>query len=363
MSNNHYYGQSPGRPSGVPVRRRTPARAQKRNIPVPLLIVIYLLAAALLLLIFYLTNIAFHSESGPLDSLPEPSSSVSASPAGSSPATSAGVSSSPLASSTASSSPAAIDPNNWGAKYADKFAKGAVEKTENSYKSANISVTIEKVQKEKLTYYVADIYIAELKYFKTAFAKKPEKMGYIAPTTTTAKQHNAIIAINGDYCLNNAGIIIRNGKVYDKDRTSSDQLVMYYDGTMKAFSPEEITYEQLKADGAWQVWSFGPMLLNDGKAPTEYNLPQAIGGANPRTALGYYAPGHYCFVVVDGRQGSYSEGLTLSEMSELFSGLGCKVAFNLDGGQTSEMALYGEFVNQPYHDGRSCSDIVYIADE
>ena len=149
-----------------------------------------------------------------------------------------------------------------------------IEKTETLYRSANIYVSIETVHEEKLTYHVADIYVAELKYFKTAFAKKPDKMGYVESTDKIASENNAIIAINGDYCLNNGGIIIRNGQSYKKNRTSSDQFIMYYDGTMKALSPGTFDYEQLMKAGVYQTWAFGPMLLTDGQPMTEFNLPQ-----------------------------------------------------------------------------------------
>jgi exopolysaccharide biosynthesis protein len=43
--------------------------------------------------------------------------------------------------------------------------------------------------------------------------------------------------------------------------------------------------------------------------------------------------------------------------------MGCKVAYNLDGGQTAVMTYNGAVANQPYNGGRSVSDIVYITDE
>ena len=54
--------------------------------------------------------------------------------------------------------------------------------------------------------------------------------------------------------------------------------------------------------------------------------------------------------------------MTLQELSQFFYDQGCTVAFNLDGGQSSEMVFLGNVVNQPYDGGRSASDILYIAD-
>ncbi|MDR2657724.1 MAG: phosphodiester glycosidase family protein [Oscillospiraceae bacterium] len=50
----------------------------------------------------------------------------------------------------------------------------------------------------------------------------------------------------------------------------------------------------------------------------------------------------------------------MKELSAFFEILGCKAAYNLDGGQSSMMTFEGELVNQPYMGGRPSSDIVYV---
>ena len=92
----------------------------------------------------------------------------------------------------------------------------------------------------------------------------------------------------------------------------------------------------------------------------EFN--SSVKNANPRCAIGYFEPGHYCFETVDGRQPGYSEGMTLQALSQLFYDLGCKVAYNLDGGQTAMMAYGNQLVNRPINGGRESSDIIYISD-
>lgn len=87
-----------------------------------------------------------------------------------------------------------------------------------------------------------------------------------------------------------------------------------------------------------------------------------VNPANPRSAIGYYEPGHYCFVLVDGRQQGYSKGMTLKALSQLFYDLGCVDAYNLDGGQTAVMAFDGKLASHPYEGGRKTSDILYIAE-
>lgn len=255
---------------------------------------------------------------------------------------------------------AAKEDSMWGAKFQGLFTDGAVEKTGTSYKSANINVNIEKVHTDGITYYVADIHLRDLKCFKTAFAKGKYGKGLHDGTDVIAAENDAILAINGDYCSNNAGPVVRNGVLYREEKYK-DVLVMNDDGSMQTLTALELNMEKIKAEGAYQIWTFGPMLLKDGQPMRKFNSD--LTRSNPRTAIGYYEPGHYCFVLVDGRQPGYSNGMTLQQLSELFYKLGCSVAYNLDGGQSSEMVFRNEFVNQPYNGGRSVSDIVYIADQ
>lgn len=262
---------------------------------------------------------------------------------------------------TQAPSPTAVqDDSMWGPKFQGIFTDGDVEKTPNSYRSANISISIDKVQGDGITYYVADIYLKDLKYFKTAFAKGKYGKGLHDGTDEIAAENNAILAINGDYYGNNAGPVVRNGVLYREEKYK-DVLVMNYDGSMQTLTAAELDMDKIKEEGVYQIWTFGPMLLKDGQPMTTFN--SNLMRENPRTAVGYFEPGHYCFVLVDGRQPGYSNGMTLQQLSELFYNLGCSAAYNLDGGQSSEMVFFNEFVNQPYKGGRSVSDIVYIAEE
>lgn len=60
---------------------------------------------------------------------------------------------------------------------------------------------------------------------------------------------------------------------------------------------------------------------------------------NPRTALGVKRDGSLVLYVVDGRQGSLSNGLTIEELAEHMIELGCISAWNLDGGGSSQMLV------------------------
>ena len=176
-----------------------------------------------------------------------------------------------------------------------------------------------------------------------------------------AEENNAIIAINGDYSLARLqGPIVREG-VLLRNNSFGDVLVMYTDGSMETFSAEDFDIDAIADKGVDNVWSFGPSLLDEtGKAQTEYNT--TVAGANPRTAIGYYDPCHYCFVVVDGRGKDNSYGVSMQSLSAIFEQLGCKVAYNLDGGQSSLLAwdLGSQIINSPVYGGRPLGDIIYV---
>ncbi len=348
--------------ASTPSKLKPPLRKRKKKTSVSLLIIIDIVFAALIVLVFYLTTYVWHGETKP-----QPLTTQSAAPVVSDSSVTPAViteSSSPTTSGEATAAP---EPLTLREKFADKFTGGDVQQTANSYKSANISVSIDTVEENGVVYFLADIYVADIKFFKTAFAKRPDVLGYIEPTDKIAQEVGAILAINGDYCLNTKEFIIRNGNLYPTNNSvESDLLIMYSDGTMTTLSPEDVDKEKIIAEAPYQVWSFGPMLLKDGQVMTEFTSPQHISGStnNPRTAVGYYEPGHYCFLVVDGRQEGYSyPGMSCAQMSGLFYRLGCKAAYNLDGGKTSEMAFMGKLYNKPVGGGRSVSDILYIADE
>ncbi len=228
-----------------------------------------------------------------------------------------------------------------------------------SYQSDTLRIAIHMVQENEVTYYVADVYVKNSSVFRTAFAKNQYGTGIYQEPLKMAEANNAIFAVTGDYYgARSKGVVIRNGDLY-RDSVNSDVCVLYADGVMETYREADFDVQSAIDRGAWQAWSFGPVLLDDnGQALSSFD--SSIQGKNPRNTIGYYAPGHYCFVTVDGRQSGYSVGMTFTELSALFESLGCKAAFNLDGGRTAEMIFQGQLVNKPYKGGRQSGDIIYF---
>ena len=179
---------------------------------------------------------------------------------------------------------------------------------------------------------------------------------------TIAPDHNAILAMTGDYSsLLNSGLVAANGEIYRMSTNKvRDNCLILKDGQMLTYRRQEMIYEEALALPLWRSFLFGPELLSKGEASERFTAPIRV--SNPRSAIGDFAPGHYCFVVVDGRS-SKSRGVTLEELSALMKDLGCQTAYNLDGGQSAIMWFRGQFVNVPYRGGRRLADIVYIGTE
>jgi exopolysaccharide biosynthesis protein len=245
--------------------------------------------------------------------------------------------------------------------------------TDNTYTSDTTSITISKVTTgsgaDTVTYYVADVQLKAGALLQAGLADGFQQ-GKVDYTSSIAEAGGAILAINGDYCTaRDTGIIIRNGVLYLNTPTRMG-LALYNDGTMKVYDEREVTADQLLADGVYNTYSFGPVLLDNGTIPEGLDTTEVedvgqehtILGTQPRTAVGVVDANHFVFVVVDGRSSGYSRGVALSELAQILKDLGCTTAYNLDGGGSSAMYFNGELVNNPLGKGkeRGVSDILYV---
>lgn len=84
----------------------------------------------------------------------------------------------------------------------------------------------------------------------------------------------------------------------------------------------------------WSISGFRGILMGGAV------LPEPSDVRHPRTALGLSAEGtRMIWLVVDGRQRGYSEGVSEYELAQLMLEAGCSDAMNLDGGGSSVMLL------------------------
>ena len=266
----------------------------------------------------------------------------------------------PTATAEASTAPTATEPPA-------EQATTAPISTDTEYHDDQIDIVLTTMRVENTTVYVADVQIADISLLKTALAGNTYARNLTETTSVQATNAGAILAINGDYYgAQERGYVLRNGVLYRASAQSgTDALVIGADGNFRIITEGETSADTLVREGAWQVLTFGPALINGGQVTVSSS--DEVGRAmtsNPRTAIGQIREGHYLLVVSDGRT-KESAGLSLRQLAELMQSLGAQIAYNLDGGGSSTMVFQGRVVNNPTTNGRSIrersvSDIVYI---
>ncbi len=221
-----------------------------------------------------------------------------------------------------------------------------------SYQSDELRIAIKKVEDEELhqVYYVADIWVRNINAFRTGFGNGAFDHGTEDAENFAAREH-AVLAINGSF---NNGVLFHNGELVRKSVDSRyGAMVLYNDGTMKAYNVRKegfnLTKEMKK--GIRHIWQFGPVLVQDGKAA----LNSKYKTRHPRNIIGYYEPGHYVLVTVDGRT-KKAIGMTEAEQVELMLSLGVQEAMNLDGGTSAVMTFMGQIISSPSNMGTGKSE-------
>ena len=253
------------------------------------------------------------------------------------------------------------------------FLDEGAEWTESSYRSPNLAVQIKPQRVCDSDVYVADIHVRSAESLRRAFGgdawnTASEKLEALA------KRSGAVVALTGDSGHHfKAGWVVGNGHLWrERGNNMRDLCVLYTDGTMQIHyaRPDHALIRQQTQQGLiWQTWVFGPALLDeDGQALTDFSASN-VEPKNPRAVIGYYEPGHYCLVQVDGRgtfsaleEGRLNEGMTLHELAQFMESLGCSAAYNLDGGQSAAMWFAGRVISTPYHNGRAVGDAIVLCE-
>jgi hypothetical protein len=184
----------------------------------------------------------------------------------------------------------------------------------------------------------------------------------IAARTTTSflEEFGVQLAINGSFFVpfkadtpwdyyphrgdrvNIEGLAISNGRQYSAEDPNFPVL---------CFLPGQILIQTTNCPAdTTQALAGNHILVQHGlRVADEHDL-----ALHPRTAVAL-APGDQMlwFVVIDGRQRHYSEGVTLVELADIILELGADNALNLDGGGSSTLVTAGSkgplVLNAPIH--------------
>ena len=174
-------------------------------------------------------------------------------------------------------------------------------------------------------------------------------------TSGIAQRNGAVAAINagGFYDANGTGtgrspygFIIHDDK-FVLGQNVSDGEVNEFVGFTEGGNLIAGNYSkgELIAMGVKEGISFGPALIVNG----EKMITSGDGGwgVGPRTAIGQRKDGTVLFLVIDGRQPSYSIGATLRDVQNILYEEGAYIAANLDGGSSSTLFMNGNVINKP----------------
>ncbi|MBQ8161306.1 MAG: phosphodiester glycosidase family protein [Clostridia bacterium] len=195
-----------------------------------------------------------------------------------------------------------------------------------------------------------------------------------------AKKANAVVSCNADFMKYYYGIgyIVRQGEFY-RDALDGTRDVLVIDEEGNFTSVENATHDTMKAhldemekDGHSPVntFSFGPVLVRDGVPRDESELrasPQKMEAhlTAQRIAIVQLDTLTYAIVMVEGGDG---RGMRLMEFSKWIAELfpECKLAYNLDGGNSVHLMVYDTAMNRVrvVHNqvgSRPISDIIYFA--
>ena len=240
------------------------------------------------------------------------------------------------------------------------------------YEDESLTVTVERVKVGDSTFNVARIKIAHPSQLRTGLAN--EKGTKNNKISTMAKNHNAVLAIGGDFFADaKNGYIVRQYKEFRKSPKSVyDMLLVDNNGDFHIVLRSDA--EELKALLTSEtltfpnIFNFGPALVKDGvllENPQYYvdngNKYNTRSTSEPRCAIGQLGEREYMFVVVDGRRKD-SDGCSTHALGQWMFEQGCVQAYNLDGGNSALMWFGGEnYSDETTKNERAVSDFIYIA--
>ncbi|WP_428660768.1 phosphodiester glycosidase family protein [Runella sp.] len=187
--------------------------------------------------------------------------------------------------------------------------------------------------------------------------KKDKAKGQLRPTSTLAKEHNALVAINGGFFdVKNGGsvdFIKVNGKIVDTTRIKKGQKAAFHGQAAIVVHRNRLHILKGQPTVGWEytlpyrdVMLAGPLLMLNG---TDEVLPKNAFNDNrhPRSCACVTNTKKVLLITVDGRSAE-SYGMNLAELTFLARQLGCRDALNLDGGGSTTLWIDGKgVVNYP----------------
>ena len=260
--------------------------------------------------------------------------------------------------------------------------------TEDGYEDQSIRVSVETRDINGITVHIAFVRIADASQLRTAVAGTAQNNKTVL-FKALARDTHALVAINGDRYTSDAKKTTFEYRMTEKIRSKTTNLkdILIIDdlGDFHLFIKSQGLHKDdqpyfvnvMKEEGRQVVnaFTFGPALVKDGELLTvDEHYGYNPHGREPRSAIGQTGPLSYVMVLVEGRtSGNDKAGISQQGLAQIMYDLGCVQAYNLDGGNTSEMIFcgpadeYGKLTTRLYFEGdqvagdRQQKDIIYFA--
>lgn len=241
--------------------------------------------------------------------------------------------------------------------------KNNYDKYYNSYSDETITVKYYSERRYKSTYHFIEVEIAHPSQLRLALANNKYSQSAKKYPQKIAIEVNAVAAIDASYYNNRSiGVLIYQGKTYRMNPGGLDVLLIDSEGDFHIVADKEVESSGiLEQYDIVSAVTFGPALVLDGEVQTIRSIQWESRTNEPRAAIGQLGKLHYLMCTVDGRMAS-SEGITQQKLAEVMAEKGCKIAYNLDGGQSATLILGDRVKNTVAYGGqRILGDILYFA--
>lgn len=254
---------------------------------------------------------------------------------------------------------------------AEQMINGQKYKSAMSYEDESITVTLYSGRFADSTYTCAHVKIMHPSQLRTASAALSDTKGKYQPKGNFSRTNlkyrgrhvadavNAVVSINGDFYTkpDKCKVVLRQGiQVRNNIETKNDLLIIDYNGDFSilanATKASYADYYKANKDSMYQVFCFGPVLVQNGASVIDKDFVDRNVGSwrnNQRAAIAQIGPLEYLLITCDGSQSKGSKGMTIYQFAQLCEQegrkinpeSGCRIAYNLDGGNSATINFIG----------------------
>lgn len=235
------------------------------------------------------------------------------------------------------------------------------------YRDATILVIVWKEIVQERCATLAEVKIADGSQFRRKLAEDTYGSSVYLNASTLAAAANAVVASNADYyAYRQTGLTVYQRQLFRNSGDKLDTCFVTASGDMLftragELVGDEAVQQYIEDNDVLFSLSFGPVLVENGEA--QYCESYPIGEINTeysRAGIGMTDELHYLLMTVNHTDGRHRA--TVNQFAELMQSKGVTKAYNLDGGQTSEITILGKAVNYvDFGAERAVSDIIYFA--